>query len=89
MPRRTPNALQNILSSLILPLLSVAFLPLSLSAVLVCLVNDKVFKWSEIRGDRGSEAGGQTMGRVGATGVGNGEKGCVIISGGRMSKGLM
>lgn len=78
MPRTRPNAIQNFVSSVILPLLSLSLLPISLAAVAVCLGLDKVKGGHESRivshaGDKGGKKNGQ---------------GCVIISGGRMSKGL-
>jgi hypothetical protein len=78
MPRTRPNAIQNFLSSVILPLLSTSLLPISLAAVEACLVLDKFKRGRESRivsdvGDKGGKKNGQ---------------GCVIISGGRMSKGL-
>jgi len=78
MPRARPNAIQNFLSSVILPLLSISLLPISLAAVAACLVLDKV------KGGRES----RIVSKVGGdSGKKNGQ-GCVIISGGRMSKGL-
>jgi hypothetical protein len=78
MPRTRPNAVQNLLSSVILPLLSISLLPISLAAVAACLVLDK-FK-------RGQES--RIVSSVGDKGGKKNAQGCVIISGGRMSKGL-
>ena len=81
MPRARPNALQNLLSSVILPFLSVFLLPVSLAAVGTCVFLDK-FKGNE------SRISPSTKGKKDIGGGKKNENGCVIISGGRMSKGL-
>jgi hypothetical protein len=78
MPRTRPNVIQNFLSGVLLPLLSISLLPISLAAVAACMLLDKFKGGHESRivssvGDEGGKKNGQ---------------GCVIISGGRMSKGL-
>lgn len=80
MPRARPNALQNLLAGVILPLLSTFLVPVSLLAVAVCLVCDwfKGRSAQDIRSRRAVERGKGTPK----------SPGCVIISGGRMSKGL-
>jgi hypothetical protein len=69
-----PRARPNV----IIPLLSISLLPISFAAVAACLLLDKFKRGHESRivsnlGDKGGKKNGQ---------------GCVIISGGRMSKGL-
>ena len=77
MVRTTPTAFQNFLSSVILPLLTLPLLPISFVAVIICIFRNNVKFGSEnTRGD-----GDVKMSK------GN-EQGCVIISGGRMTKGL-
>lgn len=76
MPRPIPNTVQNLFSGLVLPLLSVALLPISLTAVALCIANDKIRKHVG-----GSKKALVKNGKYG-------KKGCVIISGGRMTKGL-
>jgi hypothetical protein len=76
MPRAIPTPTQNLASSVLLPLLSLLLLPVSLTAVLACVVNDKLRRLTGIRRDRVGQS------------VGVKEKGCVMISGGRMTKGL-
>lgn len=78
MPRARPNALQNLLASVILPFLSVFLLPASLAAVGACLLFDNFKGGDETRIIKFKEK---------KDGKKNGQ-GCVIISGGRMSKGL-
>ncbi|WWC70509.1 uncharacterized protein I206_104460 [Kwoniella pini CBS 10737] len=73
MGRQTPTAVQNFLSSVILPCLSLLLLPITASAVVTCMVWDKLF------GDRRELRIGQITSEA---------QGCVVISGGRMSKGL-
>jgi hypothetical protein len=78
MPRAKANAIQNLLSSVILPLLSTLLLPVSLAAVAACVILDlyKSRSESKIR-SKVKDVKGKKNGM-----------GCVIISGGRMSKGL-
>jgi hypothetical protein len=81
MPRARPNTTQNLLSGVILPLLSIPLIPVSLVAVVICLIHDRI----------SSGAGGVNESRIGLTAgnsIGKKVPGCVIISGGRMSKGL-
>lgn len=74
MPRATPSRFQNLLSSVILPYLSLFLLPLSFTAIAFCIAHDYIR----------SSASSRRLTRFGATEG----KGCVMISGGRMSKGL-
>lgn len=78
MPRAPPNRAQNLLAGFILPLLSLYLIPVSLSAVVLCILQDKI---------RALLNGHAAATEASATRE-NGKKGCVIISGGRMSKGL-
>nr|XP_019045967.1 hypothetical protein I302_04707 [Kwoniella bestiolae CBS 10118]OCF24897.1 hypothetical protein I302_04707 [Kwoniella bestiolae CBS 10118] len=73
MGRQAPTGLQNFFSSVILPCLSVLLLPVTAAAVLVCMAYDKL-----LIGKYDTRIGDKV----------NSEKGCVVISGGRMSKGL-
>ena len=79
MPRTRPNRLQNLLAGLVLPLASVLLLPVSLAAVAVCLVLDRL---------RGRGKDDLRISSTPLSTTGNKSPGCVIISGGRMSKGL-
>lgn len=79
MPRRAPDNFQALLAGLVLPLLSILLLPISLIAVAACLAHDAIRK--RVGGVMGSRAEGKAQKRE--------KKGCVIISGGRMTKGLM
>ncbi|KAK4689031.1 hypothetical protein P7C73_g1080, partial [Tremellales sp. Uapishka_1] len=85
MPRATPNAVQNILSSVIVPLLSIFLLPVSLTAVALCIAQRRLGPPS---------AGGKRLGssvQVDDKTLAEpqrGQRGCVIISGGRMAKSL-
>ncbi|KAK6910415.1 hypothetical protein I203_104447 [Kwoniella mangroviensis CBS 8507] len=73
MGRQTPTAFQNLLSSVILPCLSILLLPITASAVVVCIAYNKL-----LNGNDESRIGDHVKL----------QKGCVVISGGRMSKGL-
>lgn len=75
MPRTVPSSAQNLLSSVILPLLSLLLLPVSAVAVVLCVLHDRLRR-SRTASDK-LESTRQT-----------GQPGCVIISGGRMTKGL-
>lgn len=79
MPRATPSAAQSFLSSVILPILSFYLIPVSLTAVVLCILQDKVRTLLD------AAAGPETSAKDQAS---KGKKGCVIISGGRMAKGL-
>lgn len=74
MPRVVPNTAQNLLSSVVLPLLSLLLLPVSLVAVATCMLKDRI--------------GGGHESRIAAAQGHKKAPGCVMISGGRMSKGL-
>lgn len=106
MPRQPPNRTQDFLSSVILPLLSIPLLPISLTAITLCLVNDRYRKrWraetaigkvdGRGKGEEGEVVVGMRKRKGGDIGekvermeLDGGSKGCVIVSGGRMSKGL-
>ncbi|WRT66052.1 uncharacterized protein IL334_003004 [Kwoniella shivajii] len=75
MGRSVPNTAQNFVSSVIIPFSTLLLLPASIWAVAICIAQDKLFSWSDTR-------------RIGASPQPLKTKGCVIISGGRMSKGL-
>ncbi|WWC61527.1 uncharacterized protein I303_104111 [Kwoniella dejecticola CBS 10117] len=75
MGRQTPSTLQDFLSSVILPILSLLLLPVTAGAVVICISYNKLFRGSDGDETRIGECSGQV-------------KGCVVISGGRMSKGL-
>lgn len=77
MPRLRPNRLQNILCSVALPLLSVALLPLSVTAIALCIIRDRALRLAGLRKDPRIDRARTSR-----------SKGCVIISGGRMTKGL-
>jgi hypothetical protein len=85
MPRAVPSRAQSFLSSVILPLLSLYLVPVSLTAVVLCVLHDRVR--ALLDGQTAQAAG--TEGTDKAKGMkGQEKRGCVIISGGRMSKGL-
>ncbi|WWC89624.1 uncharacterized protein L201_004549 [Kwoniella dendrophila CBS 6074] len=73
MGRQIPTGFQNFTSSVVLPCLSILLLPCTATAVLVCIIYNKLFV-------------GNQESRISSTS--GTSKGCVIISGGRMSKGL-
>ena len=75
MPRTVPIPAQNFLSSVILPLSSLLLLPVSAVAVVLCVLHDRF-----VRLRTASEELESTRQ--------NAQPGCVIISGGRMTKGL-
>lgn len=75
-PRPTPSPLQNFVSSVLLPLAGLALLPISLTAVALCLVRDV------LKGEESLLWKRQTIGRKPKA------AGTVMISGGRMAKGL-
>ncbi|KAK8849363.1 hypothetical protein IAR55_004695 [Kwoniella newhampshirensis] len=75
MNRPIPSTAQNFLSSVILPCMSLAVLPVSLAAVASCVAYDRLRSTSAL-------APRHVNGTDDTTG------GCVMISGGRMSKGL-
>ncbi|WWD19985.1 hypothetical protein CI109_104458 [Kwoniella shandongensis] len=74
MGRSTPSRAQDFLSSLILPYLSIFLLPVSITAVILSLLLEKLRVLTSQQLERGTSS--------------KDVKGCVIISGGRMSKGL-
>lgn len=75
-PRPTPSPVQNFASSVLLPFLGLALSPISLLAVAVCLVRDV------LKGEDSLLWRRQTIGRK------PNAVGTVMISGGRMAKGL-
>ena len=91
MPRAAPTRAQDFLSSVLLPLFTVLLLPISLVAIASCVINDKI---RPNRADtRIKKPNTSQSGRLAQTSVQKGveegsERGCVIISGGRMTKGL-
>ncbi|WVR04197.1 hypothetical protein IAU60_001197 [Kwoniella sp. DSM 27419] len=78
MARAPPSSAQNLLSSVILPFLTIFLFPVSLAAVLGCILHDKL----------SGHAGRETRIQEAGSGATPKPAGCVMISGGRMSKGL-
>jgi hypothetical protein len=76
MVRATPSPVQNFASSVVMPVLGLALLPISLVAVAICLLKDLLLGEDSVRF--------QTK-RINET---SRSKGTVMISGGRMAKGL-
>jgi hypothetical protein len=79
MARAVPSRFQNFLSSVILPCLSILLLHVSLVAVAACVMGDS------IRGESPRKIANQDDGFAERQGM---DRRCVIITGGRMSKGL-
>ena len=73
MPRKAPTAGQDILSSVILPLLSLTLLPVSIVVIVISVARQRLWPADD---------------PIQASDEKRLEK-CVLISGGRMSKGLM
>lgn len=76
MVRATPSLIQNFASSVAMPILGLALLPISLAAVAICLLRDLLL---------GEESVRFQAQRIKQTGK---SKGTVMVSGGRMAKGL-
>lgn len=79
MVRAVPSRFQNFLSSVILPCLSIVLLPVSLVAIATCVLGES------IRREPPRKVADQDDGSTERHGV---DRRCVIITGGRMSKGL-
>ncbi|WVQ94364.1 hypothetical protein IAU59_001443 [Kwoniella sp. CBS 9459] len=81
MGRAVPSPAQNFLSSVVLPVLSILLLPVSILAVVACVVRDAALRQLGIR-QEAETAVGRLAGERGK------KTRCVLITGGRMSKGL-